>query len=161
VDWELHYKVKINKIFLQMSIMGNLILEERRSQMNRRRKYLFVWVAMAFGVTLWFGTDVYAQGGGPCSGDVAKFCKDVQRGGGRIAKCLVEHEKELSPPCKQHIAEMKKRLKETAQACHDDALKFCKDVKQGEGRILQCLMEHQNDLSPECRERIGLPRKEQ
>jgi hypothetical protein len=36
-------------------------------------------------VTLWFGTDVYAQGGGPCSGDVAKFCKDVQRVGGRIA----------------------------------------------------------------------------
>jgi hypothetical protein len=85
VDWELHFKVKMNKMFLQMSIMGNLIPEERRSQMNRRRKDLFVWVAMAFGVTLWFGTDVYAQGGGPCSGDVAEFCKDVQRGGGRIA----------------------------------------------------------------------------
>ncbi len=128
--------------------------------MNRGRRALFVWVVMVLGMTLWFGTDVYAQGGRPCSEDVAKFCKDVQPGEGRIAKCLKEHEQELSPTCKQHIAEMKKRLKETAQACHDDALKFCKDVKQGEGRILQCLKEHQNEISPECKEKIASPRKE-
>ena len=144
-----------------MSIMGNLIAGEKRSQMDRSRKDLFFWVAMALAVTLWFGTDVYAQGGRPCSEDVAKFCKDVQPGGGRIAKCLKEHEKELSAPCKQHIAEMKKRFKETAQACHDDALKFCKDVRPGEGRILQCLKGHQNELSPECKEKLAPPGKEQ
>ena len=143
-----------------MSIMGNLILEERTSQMNRRRKDFFVWVAMAFGVTLWFGTDVYAQGEGPCAADVAKFCKDVQPGGGRIAKCLKEHEKELSATCKQHNAESKRHWKETTQACHDDVLKFCKDVKPGGGRIVQCLKEHQNELSPECKERLAQPRKE-
>jgi len=110
---------------------------------------------------LWFGTDVYAQGRGPCTEDIAKFCKDIQPGGGRLVKCMREHEKDLSPACQQQIREAQRQWQESAQACHDDALKFCKDVKQGEGRILQCLMEHQNDLSPECRERIGLPRKEQ
>jgi hypothetical protein len=129
--------------------------------MNRGRRDSLVWAAIVLGVTLWFGTDVYAQGEGPCSGDVAKFCKDVQQGEGRIAKCLKEHEKELSAPCKQHIAKMQQRLKETAQACHDDALKFCKDVKPGERRILRCLKSHQNELSPECKERIAPPRKEQ
>jgi hypothetical protein len=99
----------------------------------------FVWVALAPAMTLWFGTNVYAQGKGPCAEDVAKFCKDVQPGGGRLAQCLKEHEKELSAACKQHIATAKRRLRETARACHDDVLKFCPDVEPGQGRILQCL----------------------
>ena len=130
--------------------------------MNRGRRDLLVWVAIMLGATLWLGTDVYAQSGGPCSGDVAKFCKDVQPGEGRIIKCLKEHEKELSPTCKQHVADMEKRLKETAQACQDDVMKFCKDVKSGEGRILRCLRAHQNELSPQCKERVTpQPRKQQ
>ena len=129
--------------------------------MNRGRRDLLVWVAIMLGVTLWLGPDVYAQGGGACSGDVAKFCKDVQPGEGRIIKCLKEHEKELSPACRQHVADMEKRLKETTQACHDDVMKFCKDVKTGEGRILRCLKAHENDLSPQCREKVSPARKEQ
>jgi hypothetical protein len=54
------------------------IPEEGRMEMNRRRKKLFVSVAIAFCMILWFGADVYAQGGGPCAEDIAKFCKDVQ-----------------------------------------------------------------------------------
>jgi hypothetical protein len=84
-------------------------LKVRRMEMNRRRKNLFVWVAMALGMTLWFGTDVYAQAGGPCAEDIAKFCKDVQAGGGRIAQCLKEHQNELSPECKERLAQPRKR----------------------------------------------------
>ncbi len=35
-----------------------------------------------------------------CKGDVEKFCKDVQPGGGRIMQCLKQHSSELSPICK-------------------------------------------------------------
>ena len=35
-----------------------------------------------------------------CGGDVAKFCKDVQPGQGRIAQCLFGHTEQLSPACK-------------------------------------------------------------
>jgi len=35
-----------------------------------------------------------------CSEDIQKFCKDLQPGGGRIAKCLKEHANDLSPACK-------------------------------------------------------------
>lgn len=35
-----------------------------------------------------------------CKGDVEKFCKGKERGGGAILKCLKEHESELSAECK-------------------------------------------------------------
>jgi len=39
-----------------------------------------------------------------CAEDIQKFCKDVQPGGGRIAKCLKEHACDLSPACKGKCA---------------------------------------------------------
>lgn len=37
-----------------------------------------------------------------------------------------------------------------AGPCADDAAKFCKDVKPGEGRIAACLKEHEKELSQAC-----------
>jgi hypothetical protein len=37
--------------------------------------------------------------------------------------------------------------------CAEDAAKFCKDVKPGEGRVLACLKEHEKELSQACRDR--------
>ena len=91
---------------------------------------------------------------GPCSDDVAKFCKDVQPGGGRIAQCLKQHDQELSLACKQHAAEVKKRGKEFRAACEDDVLKLCKDVQHGGGRIANCLKQHEQELTPDCKAKI-------
>ena len=130
-------------------------------EINGRRKNGFVLVAVALCMVLWFGTDIYAQGGGSCAEDIAKFCKDVQPGGGRLAKCMREHEEELSAACKRQIREAQRRWRETAEACRDDVLRFCKDVKPGQGRLVQCLKEHQNEISVECQERFAQPRKNQ
>jgi Na+-transporting NADH:ubiquinone oxidoreductase subunit NqrF len=46
-----------------------------------------------------------------CSGDVARFCKEVQPGGGRILKCLQGHDKELSPSCSAKLEMIGKRFK--------------------------------------------------
>lgn len=46
-----------------------------------------------------------AQTKNPCADDVAKFCKDVKPGGGRLAKCLKENEKQLSPECREKLAQ--------------------------------------------------------
>ncbi len=121
--------------------------------MGKREIGLFVLVTVAFYTTLWFGADVYAQSGSACAEDITKFCKDVKPGGGRIAKCLKAHENELSGTCKDEIAQLQKRFNETAEACHDDVMKFCKDVEPGAGRIAKCLREHQSELSHDCQEK--------
>jgi hypothetical protein len=133
-------------------------VQERNGVMRTK---MLVPIAMAFCMSVWFGADVYAQSGGACADDITKFCKDVKPGGGRIAKCLKDHENELSGICKDEIAEVQKRFNETAEACHDDVLKFCKDVEPGAGRIGRCLREHQSELSEECREKWLKQRRKQ
>lgn len=38
-----------------------------------------------------------------CSADVAKFCPDIKPGGGRIIRCILKHEKEISEPCRKRV----------------------------------------------------------
>jgi len=113
---------------------------------------------MIVAVVLWTGLATApakaAQEQGPCANDLQKFCSNVQPGGGRIAKCLKEHENDLSPACKQQIAEVKKQVHEFQEACEDDAMKLCAGVKPGGGRIFRCLKEHESELSPECKEKM-------
>ncbi len=40
-------------------------------------------------------------------------------------------------------------------ACQGDIQQFCKDVQQGGGQIAQCLKQHKQELSPECKTRIA------
>ena len=94
----------------------------------------------------------------PCRDDAARLCKDVQKGEGRVARCLKEHANELSPACKENIGRMKEEIREVAEACKDDAAKVCKGVEPGKGRILRCLKQHESELSPACKEHVDKPR---
>lgn len=98
-------------------------------------------VAMLFVIT------AGAEGGRACKEDIEKFCKDVKEGGGRIVKCLKEHEAQLSEGCRGKG----RQVKEAHEACKGDVEKFCKDVKPGGGAIIKCLGEHKNDLSEGCK----------
>ncbi|MBI5846563.1 MAG: hypothetical protein HZB31_01165 [Nitrospirae bacterium] len=89
-----------------------------------------------------------------CDEDAAKFCKDVQRGGGQVVKCLQEHEKDVTPACKQEMAEMKSKMKGFKEFCGDEVQKYCKDIKPGEGRIIQCLKGHEDQLSSQCKSNL-------
>lgn len=94
----------------------------------------------------------------PCAEDAAKLCKGIQQGEGRVAQCLKEHSNELSPACKTNIEKMKEKIQDFKEACKDDATKLCKAVKPGGGRILQCLKQHENELSAACKEKMEQPR---
>ena len=91
----------------------------------------------------------------PCADDAKKFCKEVKPGGGRIIKCLQGHQSELSDACKQQLESGKKRAAAARDACKSDVEKWCKSVSPGEGRILNCLKEHQTELSAECKAQVG------
>jgi hypothetical protein len=38
-----------------------------------------------------------------CAGDVQKYCGEIQPGGGRVARCLQEKRKDLSPECRDRL----------------------------------------------------------
>jgi Cysteine rich repeat len=92
---------------------------------------------------------------GACRADMKKNCRDVQPGGGRLAMCLKQHESELSPACKEKIAEAKKDRKELSEACKADAENVCKGIEPGQGRIMRCLAENKEKLSVGCQAEIA------
>jgi len=45
-----------------------------------------------------------------CTKDISTFCASVTPGGGRIVRCLVAHQDELSPACRAGILKAKTAL---------------------------------------------------
>lgn len=101
-----------------------------------------------------FSGGASAAGKNPCAQDVAQFCKGVERGGGRIARCLNQHAEQLSPVCRERIDAAKELHKELVEACKGDIEKQCRDVQPGGGRIARCLNQHEPDLTPKCRDKV-------
>lgn len=91
----------------------------------------------------------------PCADDIIKYCKDIQPGGGRMAQCLALHARDMSPACKKRIGEIKNRMISVSEACEDDVMELCNDVRPGGVRILNCLKEHAEDVSSECKAALG------
>jgi hypothetical protein len=121
-------------------------------------KRLFVAAAC---LTVFLSSHALAESGragNMCKEDIQKFCKDVKPGEGRIIKCLMDNKDKLSAGCIQEIEVARNKSEgnkdQARDACAGDLNKFCKDVKPGEGRLLQCLKQHDSELSTQCREAI-------
>ena len=87
---------------------------------------------------------------GPCKTDAAKLCPGMEAGTG-LFKCMHEKESQFSTECKAKMAEGHAKMKAAKDACKGDVQKFCKDVKEGGGRIIQCMKAHEAELSAECK----------
>ena len=53
----------------------------------------------------------------PCAEDVAKLCKDVPVGGGRIQDCLKQNEAKVSASCRERIDGLADEIKLAAAVC--------------------------------------------
>lgn len=115
------------------------------------KQYLFFAVATIVSVTA-----ISAKG--ECRTDREKFCGNVIKGNHKgMWQCMKEHENELSEPCKNHIAQVREKSREIKKACKADYKKLCKQVKAGQGRIIQCLKQNEAQLSEGCKSALTAP----
>jgi len=76
--------------------------------------------------------------------------------------CLLDHQQDISDSCYDNL---KQRLagKENGnpargaarKACKQDVEALCKGIQPGGGRIVNCLKDHQKDLSDTCYEQLS------
>lgn len=87
-----------------------------------------------------------------CEADVQQICPDSLTGEER-RQCVAQRMKQFSPLCRQIVQQRMVRWKEAEgyrAACADDVKRVCRGVEPGEGRILQCLQGHAQDISEGC-----------
>ncbi|MDE2363062.1 MAG: hypothetical protein KGM42_10330 [Hyphomicrobiales bacterium] len=60
---------------------------------------------LALGLTLAAAAPALADARSACRQDVETLCNGVERGGGRIMRCMSEHRAALSPTCKMALAD--------------------------------------------------------
>jgi hypothetical protein len=96
-----------------------------------------------------------AQIAGPCSETVAKVCKDVIPGGGRIMKCLNDHRDDQSIACKDWVEDQQKSMQELMAVCPEDIARWCGAVPPNKASIYYCLLDNSVSLRLDCRSKLG------
>ena len=89
-----------------------------------------------------------------CHKEIKELCKDKKHGP-EMFTCLQENKAKLSPECLKKFEEKRKKWKNHEGSCKADREKFCKDVKPGDGRIVQCMKDKMAELSPDCKAQIA------
>ena len=84
----------------------------------------------------------------------------MRPGGGRVYKCLTDHNADLAPACRERLTAAKARYDEFVAACKDDATKYCKSIPAGSGRIVSCLKGREADLAPACKAEFARAQKD-
>jgi hypothetical protein len=112
-----------------------------------------------------------------CRSDYSTYCASVPTGGSAALQCLRNNLASLSPGCqaavnatggaKEHppaaasqasppppAMTMREEAALMRRSCGGDFRTFCRGVSLGGGRALACLADHQESLSPPCREAL-------
>lgn len=111
-------------------------------------KILVVFIFCFLSASVW--ADHHSEMKG-CHKEVKELCKDKKRGP-EMFKCIEENKSKISPEC---LKKFEEKWKNHQGPCKADREKFCKDVKPGGGRIIECMKTKMAELSPECKEHIA------
>lgn len=87
-----------------------------------------------------------------CDAQVQEFCPDTLTGDER-RRCVMQRMRQFDQPCQQIVRQRMVRWKAAdgyRLTCAADVKRVCLAVEPGEGRILACLQEHEQDLSEAC-----------
>ena len=87
-----------------------------------------------------------------CEAETQRICPNSLAEDER-QQCVARRITQLPSPCQQIVRQRIVRWKEAEGyklACMDDVKRVCARVEPGEGRILSCLQEHEQDLSENC-----------
>lgn len=117
-----------------------------------------------------------------CRGDYQAHCAGVPTGGSAALQCLQRNLASLSPPCQTAVSATegggapnppstasqggpppsssapmapREQAAMMRRACGGDFRALCHGVRPGGGRALACLADHQESLSPPCREAMA------
>ncbi len=103
------------------------------------------------------------QGKNPCKDDAAKLCSGVEKGGGKIWRCLNEKKSKVSKDCRVQLDKaadmMKKHGAKIKEACGSDAKKLCSKAPREKGGVFKCLKQNESKLSSSCKEAMTPPWK--
>ena len=112
-------------------------------------------ILVLLGFSIMTAASTYAEDVNPCEKDIAKFCKSIEPGDGRILRCLKLKEENLTPLCKKQLTRIEKAVEEVQNACADDYAIFCSSLLPGQGRIAACLEKSEKILTPKCKKNLG------
>lgn len=87
-----------------------------------------------------------------CEAEIEQICPEGMDGGG--FRCVERRMKDLPPSCQGMVRERFVKWKEdrnrTLVACRDDVRRLCATMRPGDGRVMQCLQDHAQDVSDGC-----------
>ncbi len=93
------------------------------------------------------------KGQGPCMKEMQTVCPNATTMMERH-QCMMENKDKFSQACQDRMNAMHSKMQEMHEACTPDREKFCEGVKPGQGRMMQCLRTHKDELSQACKDAL-------
>ena len=97
-----------------------------------------------------------------CESDIQNYCSQVTPGNGRMLHCMAAHEDKISGQCEYAFYQAATVLEQlsvaiayVARECKTEIETHCSDVVVGDGRMLACLDEHQENVGEGCKKAIA------
>lgn len=97
-----------------------------------------------------------------CESDIQNYCSQVTPGNGRLLHCMAAHEDKISGQCQYAFYQAATLLEQlavaisyVAQECETEIETLCNDVSIGDGKILACLDQHDEEVGEACKAAIS------